>query len=90
MVTYNSSHTKESPVIDLAQRIGKAIIVKKALNSGHTASEPGGNELALEFVLSKAGVSSVVVGTINPVHLRSNASAAASFQAKNPSNPAPG
>ena len=89
MVTYNSSHTKESPVIDLAQRIGKAIIVKKALNSGHIAREPGGNELALEFVLSKAGVSSVVVGTINPAHLRSNASAAASFQAKNSSNPAP-
>ena len=89
MVTYNLSQTEESPVIDLAQRIGKAIIVKKALNSGHIARKPGENELALEFVLGKAGVSSVVVGTINPVHLRSNARAAASFQAENSSNPAP-
>ena len=90
MVTYNSSHTEESPVIDLAQRTGKAIIVKKALNSGHIAREPGENELALEFVLSKAGVSSVIVGTINPFHLRSNARAVATFQAENSSNPAPG
>ena len=77
-------------MIDLAQRIGKAIIVKKALKQRTHAREPGGNELALEFVLSKAGVSSVVVGTINPVHLRSNASAAASLQAENFSSPAPG
>lgn len=90
MVTYNSSHTEESPVIDLARRTGKAIIVKKALNSGHIAHEPGGNELALEFVLSKAGVSSVIVGTINPSHLRSNAHAAANCQAESASNPAPG
>ena len=90
MVTYNSSHTEESPVIDLARRTGKAIIVKKALNSGHIAHEPGGNELALEFVLSKAGVSSVIVGTINPFHLRSNAHAAANCQAESASNPAPG
>ena len=90
MVTYNSSHTVESPVIDLARRTGKAIIVKKALNSGHIAHEPGENELALEFVLSKAGVSSVIVGTINPVHLRSNARAAANCQAESASNPAPG
>ena len=90
MVTYNSSHTEESPVIDLARRTGKAIIIKKALNSGHIAHEPGGNELALEFVLSKAGVSSVIVGTINPFHLRSNAHAAANCQAESASNPAPG
>jgi len=90
MVTYNSSHTEDSSVIDLARRTGKAIIVKKALNSGHIARERRGNELALEFVLSKAGVSSVIVGTINPVHLRSNAHAAANCQTESASNPAPG
>ena len=90
MVTYNSSHTEDSSVIDLARRTGKAIIVKKALNSGRIAREPGGNELALEFVMNKAGVSSVIVGTINPLHLRSNAIAVANFQAEGSSNPAPG
>jgi len=46
--------------------------------------------LALEFVLSRAGVSSVIVGTINPIHLRSNALAAARSQAEDLTNPAPG
>ena len=88
MVTYNSSHTEESPVIDLAQRTGKAIIVKKAMNSGHIARQSGGNKSALEFVLRKAGVSCIIIGTINPYHLRSNAHVAASFQAEHSTNPA--
>ena len=90
MVTYNSSHTDEGTVIDLAHHTGKAVIVKKALHSGHLAKQSGGNELALEFVLSRAGVSSIIVGTINPIHLRSNALAAARFQAEDLANPAPG
>lgn len=77
MVTFNKTTTAEEAVIDLARAQGKAVIIKKAFDSGHATGQPGGPEQALEFVLSKPGVSSVIVGTINPEHLRSNAEIAA-------------
>jgi aryl-alcohol dehydrogenase-like predicted oxidoreductase len=77
MLTFNATTTAEEPVIDLARAQGKAILVKKAFDSGHATDQPGGPEQALGFVLSKPGVSSVIVGTINPEHLRSNAEIAA-------------
>jgi aryl-alcohol dehydrogenase-like predicted oxidoreductase len=77
MLTFNATTTAEEPVIDLARAQGKAILVKKAFDSGHATDQPGGPEQALGFVLTKPGVSSVIVGTINPEHLRSNAEIAA-------------
>ena len=37
MVTYNLSEQAERPVLDYAAEHGKAILVKKALASGHLA-----------------------------------------------------
>lgn len=77
MTTYNLEHTSELPVIEAAARDGKGVLVKKALQSGHadTAAGGGGVENALRFVLEQRGVSSVIIGTIDPQHLRDNVQA---------------
>jgi predicted aldo/keto reductase-like oxidoreductase len=75
MVTLNPAHTEELPAIQLAHQLGSGVLIKKALLSGHVAaSEPEANgrpsaEACLRLALSTAGVSSVVVGTINREHL---------------------
>jgi len=71
MVTYNPSHQAEAAVIDAAMAQQRGVLVKKALDSGH-ASTAADN---LRFALSHPGVSSVVIGTINPAHLSANAAA---------------
>ncbi|MCC6320858.1 MAG: aldo/keto reductase [Phycisphaerales bacterium] len=68
MVTLNRGDESSRPVIEAARTRGVGLLVKKALASGH-AADPGD---ALRFALSVPGVSSVVVGTINPAHLRGN------------------
>ena len=83
MVTYNRSATAEAAVIDFAAAHNKGILIKKALHSGHFSTgenaapaAAGTAGKALHFALSRPGVSSVVIGTINPAHLRANVQAA--------------
>ena len=76
MATYNSEATEDGPVIEAAAAKNKGILVKKALNSGHGATSAEGASQALQFALSKTGVSSVIVGTINEAHLQANVEAA--------------
>lgn len=73
MVSYNAEHREEAEVIDVAAAAGKGVLIKKALNSGHLAGD-GWDSTAdrLRFALDREGVSSVIVGTINPGHLRAN------------------
>ena len=75
MATCNPDYNEELPVLQRARELGKGVVVKKALQSGHADQDAGGAgiERAFEFVLSQPGVSSMIVGTINPAHLRSNA-----------------
>ena len=68
MATYNLETDEELPVIELAQQLNKGVVIKKGLQSGHA----GNVEQAFRHVLTQPGVSSMIVGTINPVHLRSN------------------
>jgi aryl-alcohol dehydrogenase-like predicted oxidoreductase len=84
MVTYNPSMQDDAIVIDHALALEKGILVKKALNSGHDCiagdnveSPVGANftEGNLRFALDKEGVTSVIVGTINPTHLQENVEA---------------
>lgn len=72
MVTYHADATEEGTVIDRALALNKGVLVKKALNSGHTATAQGGAENALQFALEKQGVGSVIIGTINRQHLQAN------------------
>ncbi|MDD2049798.1 aldo/keto reductase [Pseudomonas putida] len=74
MVTYNLNEQAERPVLDYAAEHGKAILVKKALASGHVCLSPGEDPVraSFELLFGHPGVSSAIVGTINPVHLAHN------------------
>ena len=68
MATFNLETDAELPVIERALELNKGVVVKKGLQSGHADSV----EQAFRHVLTQPGVSSMIVGTINPEHLRSN------------------
>ena len=74
MATYNPTYTDELPVLQRAAELNKGVLIKKGLQSGHADSAAGGGgvEEALRFVFAQPAVHSVVVGTINPKHLREN------------------
>ena len=74
MVTYNLNEQAERPVLDYAAEHGKAILVKKALASGHACLAPGIDpvQASFELLFAHPGVHSAIVGTINPVHLAHN------------------
>lgn len=78
MATYNPIHTEELPVLQRAAELNKGVVIKKGLQSGHAdaAAGGGGVDAALRFVLAQRAVHSVVVGTINPEHLRHNVAVA--------------
>ena len=71
MATCNLSYNDELPVLESAQRLNKGVLVKKGLQSGHVEGKAGVQE-SMAFVFNQPGVSSMIVGTINPEHLRSN------------------
>ena len=80
MVTYNLLSTAELPVIRRAQQAGKGVLIKKGLLSGHLQQiqVPAADPVAasMRLLLSEPGVSSVVIGTLNPAHLQANVAAA--------------
>jgi aryl-alcohol dehydrogenase-like predicted oxidoreductase len=79
MVTYNLNEQSEKPVLDYAASHGKAILVKKALASGHVCLSPGVDpvQASFELLFAHPGVASAIVGTINPLHLAHNVATAA-------------
>lgn len=76
MVTYNPLEQDESEVIDKAWVLGKGVLVKKAFASGHLSKfdHPNPVQLAVKFVLSHPGVTSLITGTLNPAHLKETVS----------------
>jgi len=74
MVTHNPVQCEEQSVIAYAHQKKKSIFIKKALASGHlqkiSADDPV--QAAMHFVFQEPGVSSVIVGTLNPEHLKHN------------------
>ncbi|SDT95473.1 aldo/keto reductase [Halopseudomonas salegens] len=73
MVTYNLQEQAEVAVLDHALSHNKGILIKKALASGHLCLQ-GADPVkqGLAFVFDHPAVSSAIVGTINPEHLRHN------------------
>lgn len=69
MVTLNPAATADLPVIAAARQAGVGVLVKKALSSGHAADASA----ALRLAAATAGVSSVIVGSMNPDNVRINA-----------------
>lgn len=78
MAAYNPVYTDELPVLEAAAEQGRAVLVKKAFASGHLDKLGGANpvEHALGFIFGQPGATSVVLGTINPQHLRENVAVA--------------
>jgi aryl-alcohol dehydrogenase-like predicted oxidoreductase len=69
MASLSLEAPEQQPVIARAAAQGCGVLVKKALASGRAGLD------SLQFAASSAGVSSVVVGTIDPEHLAANAAA---------------
>ena len=77
MATYNLSYRDEEPVLDFCAEHHKGALIKKAFASGHLCTEGEDPvQRSLDLVLGHPGVSSVIIGTINPEHLRANVAAA--------------
>lgn len=74
MATLNLSDDHDLPVIKHAYELNKGVIIKKGLQSGHADKSAGGSGVdeAFKYVFSHDGVSSMIVGTINPRHLKQN------------------
>ena len=79
MVTYNLAEQAEKPVLDYAAQHGKAILIKKALASGHACLAEGVDpvQASFELIFHHPAVTSAIIGTINPQHLAHNAAIAA-------------
>ncbi|MDB5490702.1 MAG: Aldo/keto reductase [Micavibrio sp.] len=71
MVAYNPDYREEESVIHYALEKKKAVLIKKAMGSGH-APDPARN---LNFVARTPGVTSIVFGSLNPNNIRSNIAA---------------
>lgn len=74
MATLNLTDDHDVPVIARAHELNKGVVIKKGLQSGHADRSAGGSgvEKAFEYIFDHPGVSSVIVGTINPQHLKQN------------------
>ncbi len=75
MVPFNIGYQAHLPVIEKAQRLGKGVLLKRALYSGPAQGSALTPREMLGPLLNTPGVTSVIVGTINPEHLRANLAA---------------
>lgn len=71
MATCNLDYNDERSVLEKAAQDNKGVLIKKGLMSGHVAGADG-VRTSMQHVFSQPGVSSMIVGTINPTHLRNN------------------
>jgi len=72
MLTWNLQQQDREALV-LARQLGKGVLVKKGLMSGHLQQQ--GRDLvqeSLQCVLGEPGIHSMIVGTINPTHLAAN------------------
>lgn len=74
MVTCNPTYADEIEVITEAERAKKGILIKKAFASGNIDKIGGADPVqnAMNYIFNNAGVSSVIIGTINTKHLVDN------------------
>lgn len=68
MITLNEQDQSQVPLIQACQQYNKGVVIKKALASGYSTD----TNAALNFAVNFPGVTSVIVGTINPDHLKEN------------------
>ncbi len=76
MATFNLDYRDEEAVINYCEQQQKGLFIKKAFASGHLCQQSGDPvQQSMDFIFSHAGISSVIVGTINPQHLQANVAA---------------
>lgn len=74
MVTCNLRERDQLPVLDRCGQLNKGVLIKKPLASGHLDTNTADPvQASLDFVLGQPAVSSAVIGTLDPEHLRANA-----------------
>lgn len=78
MTTFNPDDATMAPVIARAAHRGCGVLIKKALASG--TLDVAARAASLRAAAQLAGVSSIVVGTIDPVHLEENVAALSSVR----------
>jgi len=85
MAMYHPWHLDELPALDHASKHGKSVVIKKAFASGHFGEGEGEDPVrySLDFIFKHPAVASVIVGTINPDHLKSNCAAASEVVIQN-------
>jgi len=86
MVTHNLQYSSEKAVIDYCLANNKGVLLKKIFASGHIQSadlkrNSSENSLGatMEFVFQTKGVSSAIIGSINPNHITENINAACRY-----------
>jgi aryl-alcohol dehydrogenase-like predicted oxidoreductase len=74
MVTYNLRDQAALPVIRAAEAASRGILIKKGLLSGHLDQIGEADPVfsSLRLIYAEMGVNSLVVGTLDPRHLRAN------------------
>ncbi|MCX4187617.1 aldo/keto reductase [Methylophaga sp. OBS4] len=90
MVMHNLFYQEERAVLEQAARDNKGIFIKKALGSGHLAQDPDQVQTQtdivqanFDFIFAEPAVTSVIIGTINPMHLADNVAKAIQAIKKN-------
>lgn len=79
MVTHNLAYQGEQAVLNAAADKNKAVFIKKAFASGHLPADTTQDSItaSFEMIFANPAVASVIVGTINPLHLMDNVAKAA-------------
>lgn len=81
MVMHNPIYTEEKAVIHYAHQHNKGIFIKKAFASGHLQKIQGDDPVmeAMKCIFQEPGVTSIILGTLNPEHLHHNVMCAQSY-----------
>lgn len=75
MVMHNLDCQDELAVLDQAKLDNKSVFIKKALASGHLTTEDPKADIVqtnFDFIYNHPAVTSIIIGTINPNHLKDN------------------
>ncbi len=76
MVTHNLDYRDEVAVIDYAEEKGVGVFIKKALSSGNALlgdNQADPVQQSFDCIYQHRGVSSIILGSINPAHIADNA-----------------
>lgn len=89
MITHNLQYNEERSVIDYCSANNKGVLLKKIFASGHIqttniekSSAQNNLDATMEFVFQTKGVSSAIIGSINPNHIMENIHAACRYLEK--------